>query len=101
MTKHRARIEQRPEELEKIARKIAKSKFVLGGEEYKRPKGDVGELLNPWYNRKNLMLSFDDNPEGVIFTPDLKTDIVEAFRFLMPIYQYLDTLAGDPEPNKQ
>ena len=101
MAKHRARIEQRPEELEKIARKIAKSKFVLGGEEYQRPKGDVGELLNPWYNRKNLMLSFDDNPEGVLFTPEFKADIVEAFRFLMPIYQYLDTLAGDPEPNKQ
>ena len=100
MSKHRARIDQRPQELEELARKLKKSRFVLGGQEYKRPKGDVGQLLNPWYNRKNHILSFDDNPEGVLFTPQLKEDIVEGFRFLMPFYRYLDTLSGDVEPNK-
>jgi len=100
MARHRARIEQRPQELEKLARKLEKSKFVLGGQEYKRPKGDVGKFLNPWYNRKNLMMSFDDNPEGVLFTTQLKEDIVEGFRFLLPFCRYLDSLAGDAEPNQ-
>lgn len=100
MARHRARIEQRPQELEELARRLKRSKFSLGGQEYKRPKGDVGELLNPWYNRKNLMMSFDDNPEGVLFTPQLKDDIVEGFLFLLPICRYLDTLAGDAEPNQ-
>jgi hypothetical protein len=86
--------------LEELARRLKRSKFSLGGQEYKRPKGDVGELLNPWYNRKNLMMSFDDNPEGVLFTPQLKDDIVEGFLFLLPICRYLDTLVGDAEPNQ-
>jgi len=47
------------------------------------------------------MMSFDDNPEGVLFTPQLKDDILEGFRFLLPFYCYLDTISGDPEPNQQ
>lgn len=96
--KHRARIDRDPKKLAAIARKIEKSKFTLYGEEYKRPKGDVGKLLNPWYNRKNIGVSFDDNCEGVFFTPKLYDDILEGFRFLMPFYQYFDTLPGDPVP---
>lgn len=100
MAKLRRRIEERPEELAKIVRKLGKTKFVLNGEEFKRPKGDVGKLLNPWYNRRSIAVSFDDNPEGVLFTPQLKDDIVAGFRALLPLYLYLDSLAGDPEPTK-
>ena len=63
-------------------------------------KGDAGKLLNPWYNRKNIAIGYDDNPEGVLFTPQLKGEVLDGFRFLMPYYQYLDTLAGDMEPNR-
>jgi len=101
MAKLRRRIEERPEELSKIVRKLNKTKFVLGGEEFKRPKGDVGELLNPWYNRRNIAVSYDDNPEGVLFTSALKDEIVEGFKALLPLYLYLDSLAGDPEPTKE
>ena len=48
MAKHRARIERNPQELERLAHKLEKSRFVLGGEQYKRPKGDVGENNN-WF----------------------------------------------------
>ncbi|MBQ5739680.1 MAG: DUF2461 domain-containing protein [Oscillospiraceae bacterium] len=97
MAKLRRRIDERPEELAKIVRKLNKSRFTLGGEAFKRPKGDVGELLNPWYNRRNIVLNYDDNPEGVLFTPQLKDEIVEGFRTLLPLYRYLDTLSGDAE----
>ena len=100
MAKLRARIDNDPKPLERLARRLNKSKFVLSGEEFKRPKGDAGKLLNPWYNRKNIAISYDDNPEGVLFTPQLKGEVLDGFRFLMPYYQYLDTLAGDMEPNR-
>lgn len=100
MAKLRARIENDPKTLEKLARKLNKSRFTLGGEEFKRPKGDVGALLNPWYNRKNLTLFCDENPEGVLFTPELRDELLEGFRFLMPYYRYLDTLSGDMEANQ-
>ncbi len=98
--KLRARIERDPKPLAAIARKIEKSRFTLFGDTYKRPKGDVGTLLNPWYNRRNIGVSYDDNCEGVLFTPELYDEILEGFRFLMPFYQYFDTLPGDPAPEK-
>lgn len=100
MAKLRRRIEERPEELSKIVRKLNKTKFVLGGEAFKRPKGDVGELLNPWYNRRNIALSYDDNPEGILFTRELKDEVVEGLSQLVPLYLYLDSLHADPEPAK-
>ena len=100
MAKLRARIDNDSKPLERLARRLNKSKFVLSGEEFKRPKGDAGKLLNPWYNRKNIAIGYDDNPEGVLFTPQLKDNVLDGFRFLMPYYQYLDTLAGDMEPNR-
>ena len=100
MAKLRARTDNDPKPLERLARRLNKSKFVLSGEEFKRPKGDAGKLLNPWYNRKNIAIGYDDNPEGVLFTPQLKGEVLDGFRFLIPYYQYLDTLAGDMEPNR-
>ena len=93
-------IDANPAEMERLAKRVAKSEFHLEGEPYKRLKKDVGEVLNPWYNRKNIAIGYDDNPEGVLFTPQLKGEVLDGFRFLMPYYQYLDTLAGDMEPNR-
>lgn len=98
--RHRARIDRDPKPLAAIARKAAKSKFALFGEEYKRPKGDAGKLLNPWYNRRSLGLSFEDNCEGVLFSPELASDILDGFLFLTAFFRYFDTLSGDPEPNE-
>ena len=98
--KHRARIDRDPKKLAAIARKIDRSKFALFGEEYKRPKGDAGKLLNPWYNRRNVGVGFEDNCEGVLFTPELADEVLDGFRFLMPFYRYFDTLSGDPPPKE-
>lgn len=93
--KHRARIDRDPKPVETLARKLNRSKFSLYGEAYKRPKGDVGKLLNPWYNRKYLGISYEDNCEGVLFTPELADEVFEAYRFLMPYYRYFDSLSAE------
>ena len=98
MAKLRHRIDTSPAPLEKITRKLRRSRFTLGGEEYKRPKGDAGTLLNPWYNRKNILISYEDDPDGVLFTPQLKDELVDGFRLLMPAFDYLDSLSADPVP---
>ena len=98
--KHRARIDNDPKPLETLARRLNKSRFRLDGPEYKRPKGDVGKLLNPWYNRKNLAVTYDDNPDGVLFTPQLEDELIDAFRFLMPYYEYFYSLPFDGEATK-
>lgn len=100
MAKLRARIDRDPAPLERLSRRLARSRFTLGGETFKRPKGSVSKLLDPWYNRKNIFISYEDDPDGVLFSPQLKDELVEAFRFLMPFYQYLDSLFQDPAPSK-
>ena len=100
MAKLRSRIHRDPAPLEKLARRLKKSaEFALEGQEYKRPKGDPGPLLYPWYNRKQIGLSSDHNCEGLYFTPELADQVMEGFRFLVPYYQYLRNLAGDPPPD--
>lgn len=100
MAKLRARIDRDPAPMEKLARKLNRSEFQLEGEEYKRPKGDPGKLLFPWYNRKSIALGRDENCEGIFFQPELFDQVLEGFRFLKPYYDYFVSMAGDPEPER-
>lgn len=99
MAKLRARIDRDPAPVEKLAKKLlTRPEFQLYGPMYKRPKGDPGELLYPWYNRKQFGMSSDHNCEGTLFTPELKDQVVEGFRFLEPYYRYFRELPGDAVP---
>lgn len=100
MAKFRARIDRDPKPMEKLARKLSRSPFALEGEMYKRPKGDPGPLLSPWYNRKNISITRDENCEGLLFERELLDQVSEGFRFLKPYYDYLMVLAGDPPPEQ-
>ena len=101
MAKLRARIDRDPKPVEKLARTLNRSRFQLEGEMYKRPKGDPGPLLFPWYNRRGIVISRDENCEGVLFQPELADTVAEGFLFLRPFYEYLFSLAGDPPPEKE
>ena len=99
MAKLRARIDRDPKPLEKIVGRLNKRpEFQLYGQRYKRPKGDPGPLLFQWYNSKQVGVAADFNCEGVMFTPELVEQVVEAFCDLEPLYSYLRELPGDPIP---
>ena len=99
MAKLRARIDRDPEPLAKIVRKLNKRpEFQQYGQRYKRPKGDPGPLLYPWYNCKQVGVGADYNCEGILFAPELADQVMEHFCFLEPLYSYLRELPGDPVP---
>ena len=98
MAKLRARIDRDPKPLERLARRLERAEFRLEGAEYKRTKGDPGGLLAPWYNRKSIAISRDENCGGLLFQPELAEQVIQGFRFLKPYYEYLFSLAGDPTP---
>ena len=75
-------------------------RFRLEGQEYKRPKGDPGPLLYPWYNRRQISFSCERNCEGPFFGPELAGQVLEGWQSLVPQYQFLCSLPGDPEPAK-
>lgn len=97
----RARIDQNPESVAKLARAVKRrGEFRLDGQTYKRPKGDPGPLLWPWYNSRQFSLSCERNCEGVFFTPELAGQVLEGWKSLVPPYSFLCSLPGDPEPNR-
>ena len=64
-------IDANPAEMERLAKRVAKSEFHLEGEPYKRLKKDVGEVLNPWYNRKWISLCAEYDHGGALYTGEL------------------------------
>ena len=75
-----------------------RGEFVLDNDLYKRPKGDPGPLLYPWYNGRRISFSRECNCEGVFFTPELAAQVLEGWKSLAPQYRFLCSLPGDPEP---
>lgn len=101
MLKHRARIDNDPAALEKLARSLNRqNEFVLEGESYARPKGDPGKLLYDWYNIKSFSLVRYEALSEELYSPKLKDRIVAGFEYLVPFYEYFSTLDGDPDPTQ-
>lgn len=82
-------IDANPAEMERLARRVAKSEFHLEGEPYKRLKKDVGEVLNPWYNRKWISLCAEYDHGGALYTSELPQVLLDAYEKLMPVYKLL------------
>ena len=82
-------IDANPAEMERLAKRVAKSEFHLEGEPYKRLKKDVGEVLNPWYNRKWISLCAEYDHGGALYTGELPQVLLDAYEKLMPIYKLL------------
>lgn len=99
MAKLRARIDRDPKPLEKLARRLnGQDRFHLEGPEYKRPKGSPSPLLSPWYNKKGLSIGFDGPHGDLLWSRALVDTLLEGYEFLLPYYEYLLSLEGDPDP---
>lgn len=89
MEAFRRSIDANPARFERIAAEVEKLKGGrLFGEEYKRPKGDKGELLNKWYNRRRLGLEFSHDFGEELYSSDLSMKLVRCYEKLMPLYDY-------------
>ena len=82
-------IDANPAEMERLAKRAGKSEFHLEGEPYKRLKKDVGEVLNPWYNRKWISLCAEYDHGGALYTGELPQVLLDAYEKLMPVYRLL------------
>ena len=102
MAKFRARMDRDPKPMEKLARQIKKQDvFALDGEDFKRPKQAPSTLLEPWYNKKNgFSLSCDRPHDDLVFSPELPGALLEEWEKLVPLFRYLSTLDGDPDPRE-
>lgn len=95
MERYRRDIRENPQRLEKLVRNFQKQDtFQLVGPEYARSRGEVSELLKPWYQKKSLTLQHELPLDEKIFVPRLAEDIITGFRELIPFYKYFANLCA-------
>ena len=89
MEAFRQNIAANPARFERLALDVEKrGEFAVTGEEYKRPKGDFGPVINKWYNRRWIGLERDLDFEAAGLTPRLPEILAEAYAQLMPMYEF-------------
>ena len=90
MEQYRRAIDTNPARFERLARQVERLPGVhIRGEEYKRPKGDRGEYLNRWYNRKYVTAEFSGDFGGELFSPQLPQRLCDTFARLMPLHDFV------------
>ena len=93
MERWRAAIDANPQRLSRIVRKINRLEgFEMTGPVYKRPKGDPGALLYPWYNARRVVVQKVIWNEPAPPGPALLDTLTDDFAALMPLYEYLLTI---------
>ena len=75
--------------------------FFLHGEEYRRPKGDLGEIINPWYNRKYLDFGTRRDHDALLYSPDLVAAMARDFEKLMPLCRFMADATRGVSPKEK
>lgn len=90
MEAFRKAVDANPAQFERISKKMLKlNKYFIKGEEYKRLKGDKGEVINKFYNRKWISLEYSQDYGGDILKPEFPQILTDGFSQLMPFYEFV------------
>ena len=71
--------------------------FALHGEEYRRPKGDLGEAINPWYNRKYLDFGTRRDHDALLYSSELVAQMARDIEKLMPLCRFMSAAVRTAE----
>ena len=90
MDAFRAAMAANPAAFERLVRELSSMKgFALHGEEFRRPKGDLGEVINPWYNRKYLDFGTEREHDALLFSSSLPRQAAKDWTRLMPLCRFM------------
>ena len=88
MAAFRRKVDANPARFERLAKAVAKAGFTVTGEEYARPKGSRGPVIDLWYNRKRLGLELSRDFGGDALSPELPVLLADAYEKLLPMYDF-------------
>ena len=95
-------LQERPDEFGRLVRLFNRQReFVLTGDSYARSKGEVSDLLRPWFQKKSLSLSHELPLDEKIFRPELAEEILAGFKILVPFYKYFAALCACVERKRE
>ncbi len=104
MEAFRRAVAANPALFERLVRPLASMRgFSLHGEEYRRPKGDLGETVNPWYNRKYLDFGTRRDHDALLYSRALVGAVAADYEKLMPLCRFMTeaTRAVKAAPEKE
>lgn len=82
-------IDQDPEAFARLAESVPdRDRARLWGDEYKRPKGSHGPVIDPWYNRKQVSVGWDNFFGQDLFSERLPELLADSFTGLLPMYGF-------------
>ena len=82
-----------PAKLERLARRVQRQNtFQLEGRDFARRKVEHSALLDPWLNKRSIMLDCSHGHDELEASHALADAVFEGFQFLMPYYDYFDAL---------
>ena len=92
----RRHIDDDPARFEALVTELAaRGEYTLWGEPYKRPKGDRGPIVNPWYNRRHHSVGYEHAFGEALFSPELPAFLADEFDKLLPIYLFMQEVWPD------
>lgn len=98
MTRYRQQIDRDPKTLEKLVRQFDHQQvFQLTGPDYVRSKGQVSDLLRPWYQKKSLTLAHEVPLDESLYSPAFAARVTEDLKTLLPFYRYFAALCAAAE----
>ncbi len=90
MAAFRRKVDANPARFERLAKAVMKEKdFRVSGEEYARPKGHRGDVIDRWYNRKRLGIEVSRDFGGDVLSERLPEILVDCYEKLMPMFDFL------------
>jgi uncharacterized protein (TIGR02453 family) len=90
MDRWRSAIDGQTQEFIKTVAEIEESGFAIEGDVYKTPMGlHHGELIRPWYSRKNLYLMKNCTVNERLYGRQIVEDIRNGFGILTPVYHFM------------
>ena len=94
----RRAIAANPAGFERLVTDISSMKgFALHGEEYRRPKGEHGEIIDPWYNRKYLDYGTRRDHDALLYSSELVGAMAGDFEKLMPLCRFMSAAVRTAE----
>ena len=87
MEEYRRRIDANPARFERILDGIGPD-WTLWGVPYKRPKGERGERLDPWYNRRSISAGLVWDSGGAERSAELPETLAALYTRLLPLFDF-------------
>ena len=87
MESFRRQIDANPARFERLLDDIGPD-WKLWGQPYKRPKGERGERVDPWYNRRNISAGREWDLGGPEEGEDFPAELAALFMRLLPLFDF-------------